>query len=91
GVGRRTEEREIDIVGVDAHGRPNVIGMCKWTSTAVDFDELNLLDRLAPHVDSYNGTAQRFLCSRGGFSRRLRVYAAEEPQLTLVTPADIYA
>ncbi|MGH3516735.1 MAG: ATP-binding protein [Haloechinothrix sp.] len=91
GVGPRTEEREIDIVGVDAHGTPNAIGMCKWTSTEVDFDELNLLDRLAPHVDTYNGTTQRFLCSRNGFSRRLRAYAAEEPQLTLITPADIYA
>jgi hypothetical protein len=24
------------------------IGMCKWTNSRVDFDELNLLDRLAP-------------------------------------------
>ncbi|MQA62490.1 MAG: hypothetical protein GEU86_13575, partial [Actinophytocola sp.] len=46
-VGRRTEEREIDVVGTDSDVRVAVIGMCKWTSTPVDFDELNLQQRLA--------------------------------------------
>lgn len=91
GEGRRTVEREIDVVGVDAGGTPVVLGMCKWTSNEVDFDELNLLDRLASHVDGQRGDARRFLFSRSGFTTRLRSFAEQEARLTLVTPEDIYA
>ena len=90
GKGARTEEREIDVVGVDAQGRPLVLGMCEWTSDAVDFDELNLLDRLAPYVDGHAQDVRRFVFSRTGFSARLRSFAADDGLLTLVTPADIY-
>ena len=90
GKGARTEEREIDVVGVDAQGRPLVLGMCKWTSAAVDFDELNLLDRLAPYVDGHEHGVRRFVFSRNGFSARLHTFAADDPHLTLVTSADIY-
>jgi AAA+ ATPase superfamily predicted ATPase len=90
GKGARTEEREIDVVGVDAHGRPLALGMCKWTSAAVDFDELNLLDRLAPFVDGHEPGTRRFIFARHGFSNRLRSLAADDPHLTLVTPPDIY-
>lgn len=88
---KRTEAREIDVVGVDACGTPRAIGMCKWTSHQVDFDELNLLDQLAPHIDGHDGTARRFLFSRNGFSARLSSFAADDPGLTLITPADIYS
>jgi uncharacterized protein len=91
GEGPRTEEREIDVVGVDAHATPLVIGMCKWTAAEVDFDELNLLDRLVPFVDGHDEGAHRFLFSRNGFSARLRSLEADDPRLTLVTPADIYS
>ncbi|HZB31025.1 MAG TPA: ATP-binding protein [Streptosporangiaceae bacterium] len=90
GEGARTEEREIDVVGVDARGRPLVLGMCKWTSAAVDFDELNLLDRLAPYVDGHAPDVRRFVFSRSGFSARLRSFAADDRNLTLVPLADIY-
>jgi AAA+ ATPase superfamily predicted ATPase len=90
GAGQRTEEREIDVVGVDAHGTPVVLGMCKWTSSEVDFDELNLLDRLAPFVDGHNSTARRFLFSRNGFRARLRSHM-DDRGISLVTPDDIYA
>lgn len=91
GNGSRTEEREIDVVGVDGARIPVAIGMCKWTKSKVDFDELNLLERLAPHIDGFTGTAHRYLFSRSGFSERLTAHAATEPLLHLVTPADIYA
>lgn len=95
GDGRRTEEREIDVVGVDVHRRPVVVGMCKWTEREVDFDELNLLDRLTPHIEGATSEIRevplmRFLFSRSGFSARLVEFARHEPALTLVTPADIY-
>ena len=89
GEARRTEEREVDVVGVDGEGRPVAIGMCKWTSSAVDFDELNLLERLAPHVGD-SGAARRYLFSRSGFSDRLTDFAARQQNLVLVTPGDIY-
>jgi hypothetical protein len=64
--------------------------MCKWTSAAVDFDELNLLDRLAPYVDGHEQGVRRFVFSRTGFSGRLRSFAADDRHLTLVTAGDIY-
>jgi hypothetical protein len=88
GDGRRTEEREIDVVGVDGDRRPLVLGMCRWTSRPVDFPELHLLDRLAPHIGPLG--AHRYLFSRSGFTPALTALAAHDPALTLVTPADIY-
>ncbi len=91
GSGPRTEEREVDVVGVDGGRTPVAVGMCKWTKSQVDFDELNLLDRLAPHMEGFTGTAHRYLFSRSGFSERLVTHAAADPLLHLVTPADVYA
>jgi hypothetical protein len=91
GNGPRTEEREIDVVGVNGTGTPVVIGMCKWTTSEVDFDELNLLDRLSRHVEGLTTPVTRYLFSRAGFSKRLTEYATTDPMLCLVTPADIYA
>ncbi len=90
GAGPRSEEREVDVVGVDGNRKPVVLGMCKWTSKEVDFDELNLLDRIAVHIDGFTGEARRYLFSRSGFSDRLMAYSAADPELCLVTPADIY-
>lgn len=90
GDGSRTEEREIDVAGVDGTRKPVAIGMCKWTASDVDFDELNLLDRIAPFIEGCDGTQHRYLFSRSGFSRRLAAHAATDPLLTLITPADIY-
>ncbi|GGL32712.1 ATP-binding protein [Planomonospora parontospora] len=91
GDGPRTQEREIDVVGVDGNRTPLAVGMCKWTAGEVDFDELNLLDRLTPHVEGSTGTEERFIFSRNGFSARLAAYAATAPGLRLVTPQDVYA
>lgn len=91
GAGPRSEEREVDVVGVDGNRNPVVLGMCKWTSNEVDFDELNLLDRIAPHIEGFTGTARRYLFSRSGFSERLMAYSAAQPEVHLVTPSDIYS
>jgi uncharacterized protein len=90
GVGRHVEVREIDIVGVDHEQRATAVGMCKWTSNEVDFDELNLLDRLVPHLERRIDEPTRYLFSRSGFSARLRRHAEDDPRLHLVEPADIY-
>ncbi len=91
GDGRRTEEREVDIVGIGTGRRPVVIGMCKWTSAPVDLGELNLLDGLAKYVNGADDSVQRIICSRAGFTSRLRAYAGQDHRLTLLTPADVYA
>jgi hypothetical protein len=57
----------------------------------VDVDELNLLDRLARHVPGRIGDVDRYLFSRSGFTDRLRTFAETDPQLHLVTPADVYS
>jgi len=90
GEGRRTEEREIDVVGVDQHRKPVVFGMCKWTGGEVDFDELNLLDRVAARVEGATGQEPRFLFSRKGFTKRLAAHAAAEKNIHLIEPRDIY-
>jgi uncharacterized protein len=91
GEGRQTETREIDVAGVDAQGALRVAGMCKWTNDRVDFDEINLLERLLPYVESRTIRRARYLFSRKGFTRRLVDHASNDPDLHLVTPADIYA
>jgi len=91
GGGKRSEEREVDVVGVDAHGEPVVAGMCKWTNAPIDFDELNLLDRLIPHIEGAGGAVTRMLFSRSGFTARLRAHADADPRLHLIGPAEVYA
>jgi AAA+ ATPase superfamily predicted ATPase len=91
GEGRRTEQREIDVLALDGVGAPIVAGMCKWTLERVDFDELNLLDRLLTHLEVPGRGPQRYLFSRTGFSSRLRNHAETDPRLFLLTPAEIYA
>lgn len=89
--GPRTEEREVDVVGIDGTGKTLAIGMCKWTGHTVDFDELNLLDRLAPFIGGVTRDTHRYLFSRNGFTQRLATHAETDPFLTLVVPADIYS
>lgn len=91
GDGSRTEEREIDVVGVGPGRHPLVAGMCKWTRSRVDLDELGLLDRLATHTGQPATRLQRVIFSRSGFTDRLRSYADHDDMLTLLTPADLYA
>jgi uncharacterized protein len=88
--GPRTEEREIDVVAIDGDKTPVAVGMCKWTNSQVDFDELNLLDRLSPAMEGFSSQPDRYLFSRSGFTSRLRTHAGSDPTLHLVTPEDIY-
>jgi len=89
GDGRRTEEREIDVVGVDGERSVVVLGTCKWTARPVGVGELNLLDHLAPFAGAR--APRRFVFSRSGFDEELTARAAQDPGLTLVSPPDIYA
>lgn len=86
----RTEVREVDVVGVDGGRNVLVVGMCKWTMSPIDFDELNLLDRLIPHIAGEDARPVRYLFSRSGFTDRLITHAGLDPTLRLVTPAEIY-
>jgi len=89
GDGRRTEEREVDVVGVDGERRVTVLGTCKWTARPAGAAELNLLDHLAPFTGAQ--APRRFVFSRSGFDEELTARAAQDPGVTLVAPADIYA
>jgi AAA+ ATPase superfamily predicted ATPase len=89
GEGRRTEEREIDVVGVDGNRSVVVLGTCKWTNRPAGIGELTLLDHLAPSTGAR--APRRVVFSRGGFDEELTARAAHDPAVTLVSPADIYA
>lgn len=90
GRGRQTEEREIDVVGVDQARSPVAVGMCKWTKAKIDIDELHLLDRLLAHVPGATGREDRFLFSRSGFSPHLLDHAKQDSAVRLISPTDIY-
>jgi AAA+ ATPase superfamily predicted ATPase len=89
GDGRRTEEREIDVVGVDGRRTVVALGTCKWTARPAGVGELNLLDHLAPFTGAV--APRRFVFARSGFDDALTARAAQDPDVTLVSPADIYA
>ncbi len=89
GDGRRTEEREIDVVGVDGERGVVALGTSKWTRRPASIGELNLLDHLAPFTGAR--APQRFVFSRSGFDEELTARAAQDPKVTLVSPTDIYA
>lgn len=78
-------------MGIGAGRGPKVVGMCKWTETAVDTDELYLLDGLTPFIDQAEDNVGRVIFSRSGFTPRLRSYAGHDDRLTLLNPEDIYA
>lgn len=90
GEGRRTELREVDVVALDAVREVVAIGTCKWTDRRVDFDELNLLERLAPSIGAQGADTHRYLFSRSGFTDRLRRHADDDDRIRLITPDDIY-
>lgn len=90
GEGRRTEQRELDIVALDHRRRPLAVGACKWTSQPVDLDELTALERLAPFVPGAGDNPCLYLFSRSGFTPRLRRRARDRASVRLRTPRDIY-
>lgn len=87
GEQRRTEEREIGVVGSTATGTRSCSACAGGTNKPLGTAELHLSDRLAPHTGAAPDV-RRFLCSRSGFDPRLHEPAG--PTLDLVTPDDIY-
>jgi uncharacterized protein len=91
GDGRRTEEREIDAVALDADRRVTAVGSCKWTNSPVDVDEERLLARLEAALPGPPVVPRHYFYSRSGFTAALLDLADAEPdRIRLVTPADLY-
>lgn len=91
GEGRRTEERELDAVALDATGAVTAVGSCKWTVAPVGVAEQLLTLRLAAGLPGAPEAPHCYLYSRSGFSDRLRELAAAAPDsLRLFTAADVY-
>lgn len=88
GDGRKTEQREVDVVALRADRSVAAMGMCKWTNEPMGEAELALLRRLEAHVTGGAGAGMLYLFSRSGFAREL---AREErrSQLRLVEAADL--
>ena len=92
GLDRRTEERQVDVVAVDAERRVTALGSCKWTKDPLDYAEHALLTRLEPHIPGVEGHPRHYFFSRAGFSPAIKRLAAADPdRCRLVTSADLYA
>lgn len=93
GVGRQTEQREIDCVALSAERRVLAVGSCKWTATPVDSSEERLLARLQPHATGGDETRiPHFFFSRSGFAPDLVGLAASDPDhYRLMAPEDLFA
>ncbi len=88
----RTEERQVDVVAVDADRRVTALGSCKWTQDPLDYAEEALLTRLEPFIPGAGDHPRHYFFSRAGFSPPLQRLAAADPErYRLVTPADMYA
>ncbi|MCK9247646.1 MAG: ATP-binding protein [Solirubrobacteraceae bacterium] len=88
---RRSEQREVDVVAVDAAGSVIALGSCKWTNVPMGFDEERLLTALSPAIPGFADDARRYYCSRSGFTPALHDLAASQPErVRLVTPDDLY-
>ncbi len=92
GEGRRTEQREVDAVALDAAAKVTAIGSCKWTAAPVGMDEEALLVRLQPHIPGAEGPVRHYLFSHSGFADSLRRAATADPgRYRLIVPDDLYA
>lgn len=92
GDGRRTEERELDVVALGADGRALAVASCKWTASPVDAAEDRLLTRLEAALPAGDRVERHYFYSRSGFADDLLQLAAADPaRYRLITPADVYA
>jgi AAA+ ATPase superfamily predicted ATPase len=93
GVGRQTEQREIDCVALSAERRVLAVGTCKWTTAPMDLSEERLLSRLQPHVmGGEDARIPHFFFSRSGFSPDLLALAASDSDhYRLMTPEDLFS
>jgi uncharacterized protein len=90
--GGHAEERQVDVVAVDADRRVLALGSCRWTNDPLDYGEEALLTRLEPFIPGADDHPRHYFFSRAGFSPPLQRLAASDPErYRLVTPADLYA
>jgi AAA+ ATPase superfamily predicted ATPase len=89
---RQSEQREIDVVALDAERRVVATGSCKWTNAPLDYGEKALLSQLEAHLPGAEAVQRHYLFSRSGFTDSLKRLADAQPErLRLVTPDDLYA
>ena len=93
GIGRQTEQREIDCVALSGDRRVLAVGTCKWTASPMDASEEGLLARLQPHVmGGDDSRIPHFFFSRSSFAPDLLALAASDPDhYRLMGPEDLFA
>lgn len=82
------KEVQIDIVGTPAEGNEYIIGSCKYRSTPVGVDELELLKHYAD-VFGKGDKYHFYIFSKSGFTEGLQKLA-EQDEVKLVTLQDMY-
>ncbi len=96
GEGRRTEQREVDVVALDAGAGAGAgvlaIGSCKWTATPMSIGEEALLTRLQAHIPGADSLERHYFYARAGFEDSLeRLGHADPERYRLIAPEDLYA
>ena len=82
------KEVQIDIVGTPAEGKEYLIGSCKYRSTPVGVDELELLRHYA-EVFGKGEKYHYYIFSKSGFTQGLRD-ASDKGEVTLVSLEEMY-
>lgn len=80
-----TSIEEIDIVAADKAQQNFIVGECKFTNEPFDMGQLKALQNKI----SFHGTIYYYLFSLNGFTDGVQKYAADNPNIVLVTAQDI--
>ncbi len=63
---RRSAQREVDVVAVDADGAVIATGSCKWTNAPLDYGEETLLNSLEAFIPNADGVARHYFSHSPG-------------------------
>lgn len=85
---KEKKEIQIDIVGTPAEGKDYIIGSCKYRSTPIGVDELELLKHYA-EVFGKGDKYHFYIFSKSGFTQGLQELA-DQGEVLLITLEDMY-
>lgn len=84
------KDKEIDLVGADYERENCLVAECKYTSSPVKLEVLDLLEaKISALPLRPRAIVHRWLFSRSGFDPRLKDLAARDDKLHLVSLEDL--
>jgi AAA+ ATPase superfamily predicted ATPase len=85
--GPRNIQREVDVAGIDADGKPIILGSCKWTNSQHPHAELAKLERVREILKCPE--AKLLFFSRSGADPKLTKAAKADPTIKIVDLPDL--